>query len=449
MGKYTSLKTKLGNLPLSRKILIIAVCILFVRLGSVIPLPFVNRDYMQVILGGSDGGLGFFNAVTGGALYQMSFFALSISPYITASIIIQLLSITVPKLEKLRKEGKSGEDTYKKITNITGIVLAFFQASGMAIGLGAGGLLTPYNPLTVIGAIAIWTTGAAVLILMGEMITKMNIGNGISILLVTNILATIPGDVRTVTDVLIQNHIPAVMILRTVIVAATCFAVICGGIVLTQTYKKIRVTQSRKMSGQADTVFPIPLNVCSVMPVIFASSIMSMPILISRFVPAMTEGIVGKVISALNTSAWFNVQNPLLSLGAVLYVGLSIFFAYFYLGIGFNAAEIADNFKKSGTVIPGIRPGVPTEEYIEKVSTKIAMAGNAFMVALIIGMHAICNVSGLGTLSIAGTSILICISVIMEEKKTISALAKLKSYKKAGFLYAASKTNAKTLKACA
>lgn len=430
--RHTSLKTKLENLSLAQKAVFIFACLVIVRIGSLAPFPFVNAEYMHSLLG--DGGLGFFNSVTGGSFYQMSVFALSISPYITASIIIQLMSVVIPDLEQMRKEGKTGEDRYKRITAITGIIFAFLQSTGMAVGLGRGGLLEPYNVFTVIGATVIWTAGAAVLIGIGELISKLNIGNGTSIILVSNILATLPSDIMTVKTVLIDQRNAGGMAVNIALVTGIFLCIIAACVVLTKTVKKIRVLQSRKLGGTADSTFPIPLNTCSVMPVIFASSILSMPILISRFVPAMQDGIVGHIVNALNSSNWFLPYAPHYTAGVVVYAALTTFFAYFYLSIGFNPLEIADRFKKSGAVIPGIRPGAPTADYIEKISTRVALFGNACVTALILFMHLVCNVNGLGTLSIAGTSILICVNVILEEQKLLQSIRLVRSYSRRAVL---------------
>lgn len=431
--RHRSLKTKLEGLSIQGKILFIMISVIIIRAGSLIPLPFVNTDYMRMLLG--DGGLGFINSVTGGSFYQMSVFALSISPYITASIIIQLLSIVFPELEAMRKEGKSGEDKYKRITAATGIGLAFLQSAGMAVGLGSSGLLQPFNVFTVIGAIVIWTVGAAAIIGIGELITKLGIGNGVSIILAANILSTLPSDVDTVKTVLIDRRDTAGIAVNSCIVAAVFLCILASCIVLTKTVKKVRVVQSRKLAGSADSFFPVPLNTCSVMPVIFASSITSLPILISRFVPPMQTGAAGHVMKAITPSYWFLPEMPYYTVGVIVYAALTTFFTYFYLSIGFNPYEIAANFKKSGTVIPGIRPGNPTAEYIEKLSTRVALLGNACMTALILFMHFVCNASGLGTLSIAGTSILICTNVVLEEKKLVDTETLIKSYsRKARFI---------------
>lgn len=422
------LKIRLERMDVKKKILMIIFIMLIIRTGSVIPIPVVNRDFMKKLLGSN--GLGFLNSITGGSLYQMSIFALSISPYITASIIIQLLSVVIPALEEMKKDGKTGQEKLKRITNICGVGMALLQASAMAIGLGQQGLLYEYNALTVVATTAIWTIGALVLIAFGELISLMNIGSGISMILFCNIVASIPSDVNVVKTILLSEETTAGKCVKGAIILAVVFCIILSCVVMNLTVKKIKIQQTRKISGgSAESFFPIPLNVCSVMPVIFSGTIMSIVLMISRFIPAMSEGIIGKFINSLSFSTWFNLEHPKYTIGAIVYILLSMLFGYFYLSIGFNAAEIANNFKTSGMIIPGIRPGAPTREYIKKHSKAVAMAGNAMLIALILIMHLICNVTNIGSISVAGTSIVILVSVVIEEYRIKTTFDKAKSYK--------------------
>lgn len=422
------LKIRLERMDVKKKILMIVFIMLIIRTGSVIPIPVVNRDFMKELLGSN--GLGFLNSITGGSLYQMSIFALSISPYITASIIVQLLSVVIPALEEMKKDGKTGQEKLKRITNICGIGMALLQASAMAIGLGQQGLLYEYNVFTVVATTAIWTIGALVLIAFGELISLMNIGSGISMILFCNIVASIPSDVNVVKTILLSEGTTAGKCVKGAIILAVVFCIILSCVVMNLSVKKIKIQQTRKISGgSAESFFPIPLNVCSVMPVIFSGTIMSIVLMISRFVPAMTEGVIGKLVNSLSSSTWFNLEHPKYTIGAIVYILLSMLFGYFYLSIGFNAAEIANNFKTSGMIIPGIRPGTPTREYIEKHSKAVAMAGNAMLIALILIMHLICNVTNIGSISVAGTSIVILVSVVIEEYRIKTTFDKAKSHK--------------------
>ena len=216
-----------------------------------------------------------------------------------------------------------------------------------------------------------------------------------------------------------------------VIVGVVAVCVKCS-----ETSKQLPVVQTRKLTGTAKSTFPIPLMTCSVMPVIFAGSIMSMPILIAQFVPSMKTGIMGHIITALNTAAWFDVETPWYSAGAVLYFFLTTVFTYFYLEIGFNATEIAENLKKSGAIIPGIRPGKPTENYIRSLSTRIALLGNTIMTGIILFMYLLCSISHVGMLSIAGTSCFICVNVVLEEKKKMESSLAVRTRKAHSFLLA-------------
>lgn len=431
---YKTMTTRLSGLRLWVKIFIILGCLAIVRIGSNIPLPFVNQEYIRSLL--DIEGLGFFNAITGGSMLQMSFFALSVSPYITASIIIQLMTVVSPRLEEMRKDGKTGMNRYKKITQFTGITLALLQAGGMAIGLGAQGLLTPYAPITVIGATIIWTMGGVFIIFLGEFLDKLELGSGISMILFSNIVASIPSDIQSICTVFTVDGSAAVQITKIAGFLLVVIGVIAVCVRCSETRKEIPVVQTRKLTGSAKSTFPIPLLTCSVMPVIFAGSIMSMPILIAQFIPSMQNGIAGHIVRTLNTSTWFDPAAPWYSVGAILYLLLTTIFTCFYLEIGFNATEIAENLKKSGAVIPGIRPGKPTEAYMKRLSTRIALLGNTIMIGIILLMYLLCSLSHVGMLSIAGTSCFICVNVVLEEKKKIESNLSMRVRRANSFLLA-------------
>lgn len=418
MYSHTTLSRKVRDLALWKKICIVIFFMAFIRVGSNIPLPFVNRDYIRSLL--DVDGLGFINSITGGSMLQMSFFALSVSPYITASIVIQLITVLSPSLEEMRKDGKTGMDKYKKITNITGVVLGFVQAAAMAVGLGRNGLLDPFNWKTVVLATIIWSIGGAVIILIGMFLDMLEIGNGISMILFCNIVASIPSDIVKIFEFAsVKNR--AGMIITCIMANLLALALVYVSTVCQETEKRITITQTRKGYRGPDSVFPIPFLTCSVMPVIFAGSIMSFPIMIAQFVPKLQDGIFGKCIRMLNTSMWFNADMPIYTFGAVLYIGLTVLFTYFYLDIGFNAYEIADNLKKQGAVIPGIRTGKPTAELIDKISKKVAVRGNMAMVGIILFTYMVCNMTGIGSVSIAGTSCFILVNVAIEEYKLAAA----------------------------
>ncbi len=220
-------------------------------------------------------------------------------------------------------------------------------------------------------------------------------------------------------------------VLNTVLIIAVFLAAIGICVVLASTYREIPVTNSRKMPGRLDrSTFPIPLNTCSVMPVIFASSILTLPIIVAHFAGIADHKAASQVIRCLTTGEWFKLDQPLYSIGALLYFVLTTLFTYFYLDIGFNPYEIADNLKRSEATIPGIRPGTPTVEYIREVSTRIALTGNTATTLLILAMYAVCNTYGLGTLSIAGTSIIILVGTLIEERRLLASMAAVRRFTK-------------------
>lgn len=428
---FRTFKSRLKGLPTTCKAVAILAVIILVRFGSSYPLPFVDGDYMRLILGIQ--GLAFLNSITGGSMQQMSFFALSISPYITASIIMQLMTVVFPSLEEMQKDGKTGRERFKHITQAVAVTLSVIQSVAMAVGLGARGLLVSYTPATVVAASVIWSIGAIVLIGISSFLDWMEVGSGISILLCANILSTFPSDVFALRDMFVSGKIPAVAGLNACLIIAAFLAVLGVCVILASTSKEVPVVNSRKLAGVLDkSSFPIPLNTCSVMPVIFASSILSLPIIVSQFTGTAKDGIPMHIMRCLTTGEWFKPEQPLYTVGAFLYFGLTTLFTYFYLDIGFNPYEIADNLKRSGATIPGIRPGAPTVEYIRKTSTRIALAGNTATTLLILAMHAVCNAYGLGALSIAGTSVIILVGVVIEERRLLASLAAVKRFSRHG-----------------
>lgn len=419
--RFRSFRTRVKEMPPACKIAAVIAAIVFIRAGSSYPLPFVNADYMKALL--SIQGLAFLNSITGGSMQQMSFFALSISPYITASIIMQLLTAVIPALEDLQKDGKTGMERYKNITRLVAISLSIIQSVSMAVGLGARGLLVSYTPLTVAFVSIMWSVGAIVLIGISVFIDWLEIGSGVSILLCANILSGLPSDAFTVWTVLVSGKPTAWAVLSAVLACAAVIAVLAACAVLATARKEIPVTDSRKMAGHlSKSTFPIPLNTCSVMPVIFAGSIMSIPVIAAQFAGISDNSIVTHITRCLSPNEWFRPAQPVYTVGAVLYFAFTTIFTYFYLDIGFNPYEIADNLKRSGAAIPGIRPGTPTAEYMKKTSTRVALVGNTATTLLILAMYAVCNACGIGTLGIAGTSAVILVGVVAEEMRLFESM---------------------------
>ena len=424
------------------KLLFTFVCLVIVRIGCQLPVPGVDRNYFQYWLAAQT-GLGFLDTLTGGSFSEMSIFALNISPYITSSIIMQLLTIAIPKLEEMQKEGESGRKKIAEYTRYVTIGLAIFESTAMAIGFGNSGFLT--NGLTFTGVLVIvasFTAGSAFLMWLGEQITEKGIGNGISVILLINIVAKLPSDFTGLYRKFIAGAANVVNAVIAVVVIVAVVAVLVVLIIMLQdAQRKISVQyakkmQGRKMVGGQSSFIPLRVNTAGVIPVIFASSLMQTPIIISSLFGV--HGARGtawqKILYLLNQGNWCNFSEWgefKYTLGLLIYLALILFFAYFYTAVTFNPMEVANNLKKQGGFVPGIRPGRPTTEYLTKVLNYVVFIG---AVALIIISLIPMVFSGAfsAQVSFGGTSIIIIAGVILETIKQIDSQLLVRQYK--GFL---------------
>ena len=408
-----------------------------IRFGSQLPVPGVNRDYIsQFFAQQTDGAFNFFSAFTGGSFERLSIFALNITPYITSSIIIQLLTIAIPQLEEMQKDGEEGR---KKLTNITRYVtvaLALIEATAMTVAFGRSGMIPDINVLKGITVVASWTAGSAFLMWVGERITEHGVGNGISIVLVINILSRVPSDIATLYETFIKGKTIARGALAALIILAVIAVTIVFVIVLSDAVRRIPVQyakkmQGRKMMGGQSTFIPLKVNTAGVIPVIFAQSLFSMPSMIASVLGVSTDGVGGKILAALNQNNWFNPDQPVYSIGLIVYVVMIIGFAYFYTSITFNPIEVADNMKKQGGFIPGIRPGKPTVDYLNKILNYIVFIG-AGGLTIVVLIPIFFNGVFKAYVSFGGTSIIIIVGVILETIKQIESQMVVRNYK--GFL---------------
>lgn len=408
-----------------------------IRFGSQLPVPGVNRDYIsQFFAQQTDGAFNFFSAFTGGSFERLSIFALNITPYITSSIIIQLLTIAIPQLEEMQKDGEEGR---KKLTNITRYVtvaLALIEATAMTIAFGRSGMIPDMNVLKGITVVAAWTAGSAFLMWVGEQITEKGVGNGISIVLVINILSRVPNDIATLYETFIKGKTIARGALAALIILAVIAITIVFVIVLSDAVRRIPVQyakkmQGRKMMGGQSTYIPLKVNTAGVIPVIFAQSLFSMPSMIASVLNVSTDGVGGKILAALNQNNWFNPDQPVYSIGLILYIVMIIGFAYFYTSITFNPIEVADNMKKQGGFIPGIRPGKPTTDYLNKILNYIVFIG-AVGLTIVVLIPIFFNGVFKAYVSFGGTSIIIIVGVILETIKQIESQMVVRNYR--GFL---------------
>ena len=421
-----------------KKIFYTFAMLFVVRLGSQLPTPGVDPTFIQNFFANQTGeAFNFFNAFTGGSFEQMSIFALSITPYITSSIIMQLLTIAIPKLEEMQKDGEEGRKKIAAFTRYVTVLLALIQSTAMAVGFGRSGLLVEYNFVNAAIVVLTLTAGSAFLMWIGERITEKGVGNGISIVLTINIISRIPNDMGTlyqqfITGKSIPKGILAAVIIIAIIVAMVVFVVFLQGgerRIPVQYSKKI---QGRKQVGGQSTYIPLKVNTGGVIPVIFAQSLLQTPVIIASLLgKGNGTGIGSKILKGMSQSNWCNPNEPVYSIGLVVYIVLIIAFAYFYTSITFNPLEIANNMKKAGGFIPGIRPGKPTSDYLNRMLNYIVFIG-AVALAFIAFVPIFFNGVFGADVSFGGTSIIIIVGVVIETLKQIESQMRVRYYK--GFL---------------
>ena len=423
---------------LRTKILYTFMMLVVIRFGSQLPIPGIETSFFANWFAKQTTDVfGFFNAMTGGSFSSMSIFALSITPYITSSIIIQLLTIAIPKLEELQKDGEDGRKKIQEYTRYTTVGLALIESSAMAIGFGRQGLLIDYNAWNIIIAIVTMTTGSALLMWIGEQITEKGVGNGISIVLLFNILSSVPDDMKTLYYRFIFGQTVTKMIFSVVVIALIILAMVVFVIVLNDAERRIPVQYSKKMvgrkmvGGQASNI-PLKINTAGVMPVIFASSIMSFPVVISQFFTIDPNSIGSKILMVLNSGSWCRPEYPIYSIGLVIYIALLSMFAYFYTSITFNPLEVANNMKKQGGFIPGIRPGKPTSDYLNKILNYIVFIGACGLIVIAIVPILASGLLNVSRISFSGTSLIIIVGVVLETIKAVESQMLVRYYK--GFL---------------
>ena len=420
------------------RIIYTLLMLVVVRIGTQLPIPGVNGSYFSEWFSGNSGSaFGFFDAITGGSFEKMSVFALNITPYITSSIIIQLLTIAIPKLEELQKDGEEGRKKMTAITRYLTVALALMESLAMAIGFGKSGLLLEYNALNIITAVVTLTAGSTVIMWIGERITENGVGNGISIVLTINIISRIPQDLTLLFEQFVKGKEIAFQVLNLAIIIAIIIAVTVLTVTLQGAERRIPVQYSRKVQGRKQiggqsSYIPLKVNTAGVIPIIFAQSLFMFPLIIMQLLgKSGGNGVGGTILKMLNQSNWCDFKEPIYSIGLIVYIVLVIAFAYFYTSITFNPLEIADNMKKQGGFIPGIRPGKPTSEYLTKILNYIIFIGavGLVIVAIIpIFFEGAINAS----MSFGGTSLIINVGVIIETLKQIESRMLVRNYK--GFL---------------
>jgi len=429
---------------LRRRIFFTLMMLVVFRFGAHIPVPYLSADAMKAFLQG--GGLdlfSLFNAFTGGAFANATVLALGVSPYINASIIIQLLTVAIPALERLAKEGVEGRKKINKITRYVGILLALIQGAGLYVTLynmGVTGGVTTITQTNIVGFLTIvltFTAGTAFIVWLGELITEKGLGNGVSMIIFAGIVTSIPGGISNIwmqffADGASVKDIAIAAGIIILVVAAIAFVVLFNSAERRIPVQYSKRVVGRKMYGGQSTNIPIKVVSGGVMPIIFASSIMAFPSTIVRLMSGgnmPSEGLGYTILSMLSAGMgpwWCDV------IYAVLYFLLIIFFTYFYASIQFNPIEIANNIKKNGGFIPAIRPGKPTSDYIQKVSSRLNLAGAIFLGIIAILPVVAGAIFGINSLQIGGTSLLIMEGVALETVQQIESQMVMRHYK--GFL---------------
>ena len=331
----TTLKNAFKIKEIRKKLLFTFLMLVVIRIGCQLPVPGVNRHFFSNWFAAQTGDtFSFFNAFTGGSFENMSLFALNITPYITSSIIIQLLTIAIPKLEEMQRDGEEGRKKLTSITRYVTVGLALIESAAMAIGFGRQGLMDDFNALNVITVIAALTAGSAFLMWIGERITENGVGNGISIVLTINIISRMPSDLSSLYQQFVKGKAVAVGALAAVIILAIIVGMVILVIILNDAVRKIPVQyakkmQGRKMVGGQTSNIPLKVNTSGVIPIIFAQSIMQFPIIICSFIGYNGTGVWAEILKGLNSGYWCKPSQPIYSLGLLLYIVLIVFFAYF------------------------------------------------------------------------------------------------------------------------
>ena len=404
---FETLKSVFKVKEMRRKLLYLIWMIFVIRIGSQLPVPGVDSDFFKQWFESNTGdAFNFFDAFTGGSFTQMSIFALNITPYITSSIIIQLLTIAIPALEEMQRDGEEGRKKLTAITRYVTVGLALFESVAMAIGFGRQGMIPNMSFLKGIVVVASLTAGSAMLMWLGERITEKGIGNGI------NIVSRIPSDMSLLYENFVKGKTIAKGMLAACIIAVIILFVVVLVLILNGAERRIPVQYSRKMVGRK----------------MMGGQSTNIPQFAGK---GNGTGIGSEILRGLSSNNWCNPSQIQYSWGLIVYVVLCVFFAYFYTSITFNPLEVADNIKKQGGFIPGIRPGKPTSDYLTKILNYIIFIGAVGLVIVAVIPFFFNGVFG-ADVSFGGTSIIIIVGVILETVKQVESQLLVRNYK--GFL---------------
>ena len=404
---------------LRQKIIFTLIMFAVFRMGTHIPVPGVNPSVIEQLF--NNGSLfGLLDLFSGGALSKFSIFAMSITPYINAAIIIQLLTVVIPTLEQWSKEGEEGHKKTTKVTRYLTVALAFLQAIGMSIGLKAA-ILNPGVVSILIISITL-TAGTVFLMWIGEQITAQGVGNGISLIIFAGIVAALPKNLGKIYHYLQAGTISYFNVFFFAVIA---LAMIVFVILIQQGYRRIPISYAKRVVGQKaygghSSHIPLKVNQAGVIPIIFASSVLMFPVTIAQFIQVQWVKTI---------AGYFAWGTPLQT---TLYALLIIFFTYFYTAVTVKISDMAENLKKYGGFIPGIRPGKPTEEYLDHVMTRITLAGAFFLAFIAILPTMIAGATHIDGVNFGGTALLIVVGVALDTMKQIESMVVMRHYQ--GFM---------------
>lgn len=410
-----------ANKELKDRIVYTFMMFIVFRLGVHIPVPGVDASVIENIF--QSGNLfGFLDLFSGGALSKFSIFAMSITPFINAQIIMQMLVAVIPSLEELRKDGQEGFKKIQKMTRYFTIFLAFVQAFGISYGLRANGALVDNSWFFLFFVCVVLTAGTCLLMWIGEKITEHGIGNGISLIIFCGIVARFPEALQTIVQYL---EVGTITPLQALLFVAIALAMIVVVIEVNEGQRRIPVQYAkrvigRKMYGGHSTFLPLKVNQAGVIPIIFASSILMLPVTLAQFVHV---GWVQALAKFFGWGTWANT---------CLYAILIVIFTYFYTAITVNVTELADNMKKYGGFIPGIRPGEPTMRYVDKVLTRITLTGSVFLAFIAILPNFIGSITNIQGVYFGGTALLIIVGVALDTMRQAQSLMVTRNYQ--GFI---------------
>lgn len=411
---------------LRKRIVFTLLMFVVIRVGAAVPIPGIDSEALLRMFEQNDLDLvGMLDAFSGGAFKNMTLFALGIIPYINSSIIMNLLTIAIPALEEMQKEGEDGKKKIAKITRYGTVVLAVVQA--IAISISLQNMFVSYNIFSVLVAVASMTAGTAFLMWIGERITENGIGNGISLIIVINIISRLPAGFTLVLNLIKSNDY-----LQLITILLLFLGMIVVVVMIQLGERRINVqyakrVQGRKVYGGQSTHIPLKVNMAGVIPVIFASSLLQFPSIVTRFFVANPDGWWGTVLTWIN---YYSIKDNY-GVGALIYFLLVIGFAYFYTAIIFNPFEVANNLKKNGGFILGIRPGRPTVDYLTNILNRMVFIGGSILGLIALAPIIVSFVTGV-QINFGGTSLIIVVGVVLETIKQIESQLVMRHYK--GFL---------------